>query len=144
MDEKKLSYKERFISDYIKHASMMLDITDPAQLFKMRGIVEKAFTETDMYIYNTDKYTGRYLDVPEFWYERGKYVLNENGVLFDTTARNESVTASLIAQNIELRQVFKKAKKKASEIGDSIAEKKHGTFEALTKLMINGSTMAEI
>lgn len=138
MDKQSSDLKERFINDYVAHTSRLLDITDEERLNKIKQIAEERFVDTDLVIYNTDKFTEKKIGSTDFWYDRGKYVLNENGVLFDTTERNEAVTASLISQNIDLRQVFKKAKKKAAEINDTIAEKKHGTFEALTKLMING------
>lgn len=139
-----MTNKERFINDYINHVSKMLDITDPIKLQEIRKLAEERIVESDIMIYNSDKFTEKYIDSIDFWYDRDKYILNENGVLFDTTKRNEAITAGLIKQDINLRQIFKKAKKKAAEVNDSIAEKKHGTFEALTKLMINGSTMARV
>lgn len=132
------NYKERFINDYVKQASTLLDITDENTIEKIRELARNRLIETNLNIFNSDKYTDRMIDSMEFWYSRGDYILNENGVLIDTTKRNEAVTSSLVSQDIELRQVSKRAKKKAAEVNDTIAERKYSTFEQLIKLRING------
>lgn len=133
------NYKERFINAYMEEVIKTLDIADDKEkIERIRQLVEERYVDTELEIYNSDTYNRRYVDSTEFWFNRGLYILNENGVLFDTTERNESITAKLISQNIDIRQKFKKMKKDAAKNNDSINEKKYGTFEALTKLNING------
>ena len=139
------NYKDRFIEAYINEAVKTLDIEDqPEKIERIRQLVRERYVDTELEIYNSHLYESKYIDSTEFWFDRDKYILNENGVLFDTTERNESITAKLISQNIDIRQKFKKMKKEAAKNNDNINEKKYSTFEALTKLNINGSTMAEI
>lgn len=133
------NYKDMFINEYIKEAVKTLDIEDqPEKIERIKQIVKERYIDTELEIYNSHLYENSYIDSTEFWFDRNKYILNENGVLFDTTERNESITAQLISQNIDIRQKFKKMKKEAAKNNDNINEKKYGTFEALTKLNING------
>lgn len=133
-----MTNKEKFIDDYVKYAGKMLDIEDEEKLKEIRRLAEERYVDSNIHVYNSNNFVDKYINSADFWYGQNNFILNENGVLTDTTKRNESVTAGLIAQNIEIRQVFKKAKKKAGEVNDTINEKKYATFEALTKLMING------
>ena len=133
-----MTNKERFIDDYVKEASIMLDITDSDKLAKIRDIANERYMGTNLKIFNSDKFKEILIDSSDFWYGRSNFILNENGVLMDTTKRNKSIMAGILNQDIDIRQLFKKKKKDAVAANDSIAEKKHSNFEALTKLMING------
>lgn len=134
-------YKEAYLEEAIK----MLNIADqPEKIESIRKLVDDRFLDTDIRIFNNEIYEDIFVSTAEFWFNRKDYVLNENGVLFDTTGRHESVTSALISDKIDFRQVLKKGKKKAAEVGDTITERKFAKMEALAKLEINGSTMAEI
>lgn len=132
--------KKIFFDQYVDKARDLFNITDPQKLQQIRNLISERYIETEFDIFNSVNFTNEYISPIDFWFIKDKFILNENGVLMDTTQSNEAVTAKLIKQYIDFRQVFKKMKKKSAEIGDSVNEKKYGTFEALTKLRINGST----
>lgn len=134
-------YKEAYLEEAVK----MLNIADqPEKIASIKKLVDDRFLDTDIRIFNNEMYEDIFISTAEFWFNRKDYVLNENGVLFDTTGRHESITSALIADKIDFRQVLKKGKKKAAEVNDNITERKFAKMEALAKLEINGSTMAEI
>lgn len=136
MDEK----KDEFINLYVNEVVALLNISDPQDIERVRKLANDRFMDTELEIYNTDRYTRTYISPIDFWHKKGNYILNENGVLNDTTSRHEAVTAQLISQYIDFRQMFKKMAKKAGAVGDTINESIYKTFELLTKLRINGST----
>lgn len=134
-------YKEAYMEEAVK----MLNIADqPEKIASIKKLVDDRFLDTDIRIFNNEMYEDIFISTAEFWFNRKDYVLNENGILFDTTGRHESITSALIADKIDFRQVLKKGKKKAAEVNDVITERKFAKMEALAKLEINGSTMAEI
>lgn len=132
--------REEFINLYVNEVIALLNISNPQDIEKVRRLANERFIDTELEIYNTDKYTRTYISPIDFWYKKGDYILNENGVLNDTTKRHEAVTAQLISQYIDFRQMFKRMAKKAGAVGDTINESIYKTFELLTKLRINGLT----
>lgn len=132
--------KQKFFEEYVQKIREILDIDNEKELDKIRNIIKDRFLETDLQIHNTVMFTDKYVSPIDFWYTKDKFILNENGVLTDTTASNEAITAKLIKQYIDFRQKFKKLKKKYGAIGDSMNESKYGKLESLFKLRINGST----
>ena len=133
--------EQRFINDYYNNAIKRLHITDDNMKRKIRNLIEMRFIPTNLGIFNSETFQTTDIDAIKFFYGvRSKFILNENGVLFWKSGIKKSISAEIINQNIQIRQVFKKQKKEAAKRGDKIAEDTAGTFEALTKLMINGST----
>lgn len=132
---------KRFIKDYTEAVFHRLGITEDEDKQKVVNIIQSRIIPTNLTIFNSVDYEYTDIDSAEFWYDAPKkYILNEEGVLFWKTELKEAISAVILANDIALRQVFKKAKNRASAIGDKIAEEMNGTYEALTKLMINGST----
>lgn len=128
-------YKEAYMEEAVK----MLNIADqPEKIASIKKLVDDRFLDTDIRIFNNEMYEDIFISTAEFWFNRKDYVLNENGILFDTTGRHESITSALIADKIDFRQVLKKGKKKAAEVNDVITERKFAKMEALAKLEING------
>lgn len=132
---------QRFINDYTQAVFNRLGIINEEDKNKVIELVNSRMIPTNLTIYNSVDYEYTDIDSAQFWYDGPtKFILNEEGVLFWKTELKEAISALILANDIALRQVFKKAKNRASAIGDKIAEEMNGTYEALTKLMINGST----
>lgn len=130
--------KDRFVEEYVQEVISLLDISDPHEISKIRQLAMDRYIDTEIQIHNTVNFTDEYISPIDFWYMKDNFILNENGVLNDITSLNEAVTAKLISQYIDFRQMFKRMAKKAGAIGDTINERQYKTFELLTKLRING------
>lgn len=132
-------YNERFKRDWIELVVNRLGL----EKGKYDDFLSKTYDdfnmETNTQVYNDFTHNASLMDSKEFWYESPKDVIyNENGVMMWKTDKRESLVKLILAQNINIRQVFKKLKNKADSIGDKINFDKYKTFESLCKLMING------
>lgn len=136
-----MDYKERFKREWIDLAIMRLGLDKE----KYEGFLSETFDnfciESNINIYNDFTHEMNNMDSKQFWFETPHDVIyGENGVMMWKTEKKESLVKVILAQNINVRQVFKKLKNKADSIGDRINFDKYKTFESLCKLMINGST----
>lgn len=135
-----ISYRNRFKADWIDLIVSRLGL----EKGKYEEFLSKTFDdydmETDAQIYNDFTHLTTWVNSKEFWYESPNDVIyGENGVMMWKTEKKESLVKVILAQNINIRQVFKKLKNKADSVGDKINFDKYKTFESLCKLMINGS-----
>lgn len=134
-------YNERFKRDWIELVVNRLGL----EKGKYDDFLSKTYDdfnmETNTQVYNSFTHDANLIDSKQFWYESPNDVIyGENGVMMWKTHKKESLVKIILAQNINVRQVFKKLKNKADSIGDKINFDKYKTFESLCKLMINGST----
>lgn len=134
-----ISYNERFKRDWIDLVITRLGLDRSKYESFLSDVFDNHNMDTTNYVYNDFTHSTMKIDSKKFWYETPNDVIyNENGVMMWKTKKKESLVKIILAQNINVRQVFKKLKNKADSIGDKINFDKYKTFESLCKLMING------
>lgn len=134
------TYNEMFKRDWINFAIERLGLEKGRYEEFLSNVYDNSIIETNTRIYNSFTHDSFDMGSKEFWYTTPKDVIyGENGVMMWKTNKKESLVKVILAQNINVRQVFKKLKNHADSIGDKVNFDKYKTFEALCKLMINGS-----
>lgn len=139
MKVQEISYNERFKRDWIDLVITRLGLDRSKYESFLSDVFDNHNMNTTNYVYNDFTHSTMKIDSKKFWYETPNDVIyNENGVMMWKTKKKESLVKIILAQNINVRQVFKKLKNKADSVGDKINFDKYKTFESLCKLMING------
>lgn len=124
---------------WIKTASKSLGKNDPQTIEMVSELFDKHYTRSHLEIENTQSAEVHNIPADKFFLgAKKKFILNESGTLTWKHKIKLGVIIPVIQNAIQIRQIKKKAKVKAAEIGDSIRYGILNNEEYTFKIIING------
>lgn len=124
---------------WIKQASKLLGKTDSQTIKMVSDLFDKFYTRSHLEIENTQSAETHNIPADKFFLGAKKnFILNESGTLTWKHKIKLGVIIPIIQNSIQIRQIKKKAKVKAAEIGDSIKQGILNNEEYTFKIIING------
>lgn len=107
---------------------------------KIEELYESTYTSTSVGVNNSYIHNYKLIPSYDFWFKvKENGIMNENGVITVKNHIKTSVLSGIEDMGIEIRQIKKRAKKKATKDGDMMLAENLGKEEQTYKIVINGS-----
>ena len=124
---------------WIEKATKSLGKSDSQTVEMINGLFDKFYTRSHLEIENTQSAETHNIPADKFFLgAKKKFILNESGTLTWKHKIRLGVIIPIIQNAIQIRQIKKKAKVKAAELGDSIKYAILNNEEYTLKIIING------